>query len=80
MEPFTFSEVRGFRVRLFKPWSNVSRPKVVGFYSFEDATGFLWPDGPDLAANASAAKTVIMTAADWEFCEIVVEGWIIINH
>lgn len=42
--------------------------------------GFLWLN---LAANTSAARTTIMTAADWEvffFCKIVVEGWIIINR
>lgn len=37
-----------------------------GGYSFEDTTGFLWPDELDLAVNTSAARTAIMTAADWE--------------
>lgn len=50
-----------------------------GGISFEDATGFLWPDELDLAVKTSAARTVIMTAADWEV-KIVVDGWIIINH
>lgn len=39
------------------------------------------PDELDLAVNTSAARTVIMTAADWEVLEVffVVEGWMIIN-
>lgn len=40
--------------------------RVGGGYSFEDATGFLWPDELDLAVNTSAERTAIMTAADWE--------------
>lgn len=38
----------------------------MGGHSIEDAAGFLRLDESDLAANTSAARTVIMTAADWE--------------
>lgn len=62
MEPFTFSEVRGFRVRLLKLVVKGLVSKGEGEEgSYEDATGSLWLD---LAANTSAAKAVVMTAAD----------------
>lgn len=61
MEPFTFSEVRGFRLRLFKTGVKclMSLWKRGGGFS-------LRLDESDLAVNTSAARTVIVTAADWE--------------